>query len=301
VSRLNYYYQGCLKNYREETGTERERRPTVIITVKLAKFECMNLSLEGKNAVICGSSQGIGLAIAEELALMGANCILLARNEDNLKLAVSALDVSIRQTHSFYTADFSHPEQVKAIAAQIADAQPIHILINNTGGPPAGYITEAKPEQFLQAFSQHLVCNHILTQAFIPGMKKEGYGLIVNIISTSVKIPLKNLGVSNTIRGAVASWAKTMANELGQFHITVNNVLPGFTKTQRLESLVKNTSSKKSRPQEEVEKEMQEEVPARRFGEASEIAAVAAFLASPAASYVNGTSIPVDGGRTGSI
>lgn len=261
----------------------------------------MNLSLEGKNAIICGSSQGIGYAIAEELALMGANCILLARNESLLSTAVTQLDISIRQVHQYYMADFSDPSQVEAVVQKIIAKQPIHILVNNTGGPPAGAIVDAKTEQFIHAFNQHLVCNHILAQACIPGMKKEGYGRIINIISTSVKIPLKNLGVSNTIRGAVASWAKTMANELGAFNITVNNVLPGFTKTQRLESIVKNTSSKKRRTEEEVEKEMQEEVPMKRFGEAAEIAAVAAFLASPAASYVNGTSIPVDGGRTGSM
>ena len=261
----------------------------------------MNLSLEGRNAIICGSSQGIGYAIAEELALMGANCILLARNEEMLKAAVMQLDTSLRQVHSYYVADFSNTGQVESVISGIVAEQNIHILINNTGGPPAGMIVDAKPEQFIHAFSQHLVCNHILAQACIGGMKKEGYGRIINIISTSVKIPLKNLGVSNTIRGAVASWAKTMANELGQFNITVNNVLPGFTKTQRLESIVKNTSSKKSRTIEEVEMEMQEDVPMKRLGEASEIASVAAFLASPAASYVNGTSIPVDGGRTGSI
>lgn len=261
----------------------------------------MNLSLEGKNAIICGSSQGIGYAIAEELAMMGANCILLARNESMLSVAVTQLDTSLRQVHQYHMADFSDPSQVETVIQKIISQQRVHILINNTGGPPAGAIVEAQTEQFLQAFNQHLVCNHILTQACIPGMKKEGYGRIVNVISTSVKIPLKNLGVSNTIRGAVASWAKTMANELGVFNITVNNVLPGFTKTQRLESIVKNTSSKKRRTEEEVEKEMQEEVPMKRFGEASEIAAVAAFLASPAASYVNGTSIPVDGGRTGSM
>jgi len=261
----------------------------------------MNLSLEGRNAIICGSSQGIGYAIAEELALMGANCILLARNEESLQTAITQLDTSLRQQHSYRVADFSNPENVMTVIETIVQEQNVHILINNTGGPPAGMIVDSKPEQFLQAFNQHLICNHILTTAVIRGMKKEGYGRIINIISTSVKIPLKNLGVSNTIRGAVASWSKTMANELGQFNITVNNVLPGFTKTQRLESIVKNTSHKKGRAIEDIEKEMQEEVPMKRFGEAAEVAAVAAFLSTSAASYVNGVSIPVDGGRTGSI
>ena len=261
----------------------------------------MNLSLEGRNAVICGSSQGIGLAIAEELALMGANCTLLARNEVLLKKAVAKLDSSLGQLHNCRVADFSHPEQVQSVIDNIIAEKHIHILINNTGGPPAGPVAEAKPEEFVKAFNQHLVCNHILVQAVKSGMQKDGYGRIINIISTSVKVPLKNLGVSNTVRGAVASWSKTMANELGQYNITVNNVLPGFTKTQRLVSIVKNTSHKISKTAEEVEALMQEDVPMKRFGEASEIAAVAAFLASPAASYVNGASITVDGGRTGSI
>ena len=261
----------------------------------------MNLSLEGKTAIICGSSQGIGYAIAEELAMMGTNCTLLARNEENLRIAVSQLDTSLRQTHSYYAIDFNNQEAIKKLITEITAKQTIHVLINNSGGPAAGPIVDATPDQFLQAFNQHLIINHILVQAVMEGMKKEGFGRIVNVISTSVKIPLKNLGVSNTIRGAVASWAKTMANELGQFGITVNNVLPGFTTTDRLSSLIENTAKKGNVLVEVVEKNMKEEVPAKRFGEASEIAAVAAFLSSPAAAYVNGTSIPVDGGRTGSI
>jgi 3-oxoacyl-[acyl-carrier protein] reductase len=261
----------------------------------------MNLSLEGRNAIICGSSQGIGLAIAEELALMGANCILLARNEANLKIAVTQLDISLRQTHEFHAIDFNDRQATEKLVKEITTRIPVHILVNNSGGPASGPITEAGEDQFLQAFQQHLLTSHALTKLVIDGMKKESYGRIINIISTSVKIPLKNLGVSNTIRGAMASWAKTMANELGAFNITVNNVLPGFTRTDRLEAIVDNTASKKSLSKEEVEKQMMEEVPMKRFGEASEIASVAAFLASPAASYVNGVSVPVDGGRTGSI
>lgn len=261
----------------------------------------MNLSLEGKYAVVCGSTQGIGFAIAEELALLGANCTLMARNEEALKAAVHQLDISLRQQHHYLVADFSKPEEVrKAIEARVAK-HPVHILVNNTGGPAAGPVIEASEEAFLNAFNQHLVCNHILTRAVVPSMKKEGYGRVINIISTSVKIPLKNLGVSNTIRGAVASWAKSMANELGQFNITVNNVLPGFTATQRLSTLIENIAKRGNSVVDIVEENMKEEVPMKRFADASEVAAVAAFLASPAASYVNGTSIPVDGGRTGSI
>ena len=261
----------------------------------------MNLSLEGKNAIVCGSTQGIGLASAEELALLGANCTLIARNEEALKSAIHSLDIALRQQHQYLVADFSKPEQVKtAIESHLRDND-VHILVNNSGGPPPGPVTEATEEQFLAAFNQHLICNHILTKAVIPSMKKNAYGRIINIISTSVKIPVKNLGVSNTIRGAVASWAKTMANELGQYNITVNNVLPGFTKTARLITFVNSLATRKNQEDAIVEKEMAEEVPMKRFADSSEIAALVAFLASPAASYINGTSIPVDGGRTGSI
>ena len=261
----------------------------------------MNLSLEGKYAVICGSTQGIGLAIAEELALLGANCTLVARNEDALKFVIHELDIALRQQHGYLVADFSKPDEVKKVIDAHVRQHPVHILVNNTGGPPGGPITEATEEAFLNTFNQHLICNHILAKAVIPSMKKEGYGRIINIISTSVKIPHKNLGVSNTIRGAVASWAKTMANELGGFNITVNNVLPGFTRTKRLDVVIDNIVKTKKLTTADAEKEMQQEIPMKRFGEPDEIAAVAAFLASPAASYVNGTSIPVDGGRTGSI
>jgi 3-oxoacyl-[acyl-carrier protein] reductase len=261
----------------------------------------MELSLKEKNAIICGSSQGIGLAIAKELALLGANCTLMARNETLLKDVSKELDTTMGQQHSYLVADFSKPDEVKKIIGEYVKDHVVHVLINNTGGPSAGAIIDASEEDFLKAFNQHLICNHILTKAVVPSMKNEGYGRIVNIISTSVKIPLKNLGVSNTIRGAVASWAKTMANELGQFAITVNNLLPGNINTQRLESLIKTTAKNVSKSTDEVEQNMQNEIPMKRFGEPSEIAAVAAFLASPAGSYVNGVSIPVDGGKTGSI
>jgi 3-oxoacyl-[acyl-carrier protein] reductase len=261
----------------------------------------MNLSLEGKHAVVCGSTQGIGLAIAEELALMGARCTLLARNKETLETNVKLLDNSLQQVHSYKVADFAEPEQVRAAITAIIKENPVHILINNTGGPAAGPIIEAEEQAFLNAFQQHLICNHILTKTVVPGMKTAGYGRIINIISTSVKIPLNNLGVSNTIRGAVASWAKTMANELGEFNITVNSVLPGYTETARLKSLVHTLANKAGTGEEQVAGEIAKSIPIKRFGTAAEIAAVAAFLASPAASYVNGVSIPVDGGRTGTI
>jgi 3-oxoacyl-[acyl-carrier protein] reductase len=261
----------------------------------------MNLSIEGKTALVCGGSQGIGYAIAEELALMGANCILLSRNGEALRVAVTQLDSSIRQLHRYHAIDFNDEAALKELTRSIVADGPVHILINNSGGPAAGPIVEATEDQFTGAFQQHVITSHLLTRAVMEGMKNAAYGRIVNIISTSVKVPLKNLGVSNTIRGAMASWAKTMANELGQFGITVNNVLPGFTRTGRLDSLIQTIAHREAVPAEMVEKNMMAEVPAKRFGEAAEIAAVAAFLCTPAAAYVNGTSIRVDGGRTGSI
>jgi len=261
----------------------------------------MNLSLEGKKALVCGSSQGIGFAVAEQLALMGAHCTLFARNKTGLEEAVKRLDISLRQQHGILVADFSDPGNVEEVVNTWAKENSVHILVNNSGGPASGPIVNASSADFLAAFNQHLVCNHIITLAVIDGMKTANYGRIINIISTSVKVPLKNLGVSNTIRGAVASWAKTMANELGKFNITVNNVLPGATRTKRLTNIIEQSAKKTNLSDSDIEKEMIKEIPAGRFGEPEEIAALAAFLASPAASYINGTSIPVDGGRTGSI
>lgn len=261
----------------------------------------LSLDLTGKTALVAGSTQGIGFASAAAMASLGARCILIARNEEALKTAVAKLDNSKGQAHGYLVADFSQPTEVEKVVSSFVQQNTIHILVNNSGGPAAGPAHTATVEQFDAAFQQHLVCNHILATLCMQGMKEAGYGRIVNIISTSVKIPLKGLGVSNTIRGAVASWAKTMANELGKDGITVNNVLPGATGTARLEAIINNKSAKSGASTDEVEQEMLEEIPAGRFGQPEEIAAMVAFLASPAAGYVNGVSIPVDGGRTGSI
>lgn len=262
----------------------------------------MDLSLEGKNAIVCGSTQGIGKASAVELAKLNANITLLARNESKLQKTVEELAKISNKSFNYLVADFSNPEQVeKIIGKYVKVSHPIHILINNTGGPSGGPIIKANKQEFYQAFSNHLICNHILVQALIDGMKSENYGRIINIISTSVKQPINNLGVSNTIRGSVASWAKTMANELGSFGITVNNILPGSTKTGRLFSIINARAKKQGVAPEVVEKQMIDQIPAKRLGEPEEVAYAVAFLASPAASYINGTSIPVDGGRIKSL
>ncbi|HEX2846040.1 MAG TPA: SDR family oxidoreductase [Chitinophagaceae bacterium] len=260
----------------------------------------MNISLSGKTAVICGSTQGIGLAIAKEFALAGAQCILLARNEASLKEAVASL-ASSGAKHQYYVADFADNKAVKETIDKILQSFTVQILVNNTGGPAPGLITEASPEAFLSAFQQHIVNYQQLVQAVLPGMKQAGYGRIINIVSTSVKIPIANLGVSNTIRAATAGWAKTLANEVAAWGITVNNILPGYTQTQRLDKLISGNAAKQELDKEELAGKMQQQIPAKRFGKPEEIAAVAAFLASPAASYVNGVNLPVDGGSTGAF
>ncbi len=261
----------------------------------------MNIDLTGKQAVVCGSTQGIGKASAIELASLGASITLMARDEQKLKAVLKELSVNAGQQHDYLIADFSKVEDVKQAISKHVQSNKVHILVNNTGGPPGGLAIDANAEEFLNAFSAHLLCNQLLVQAVVPSMKAEKFGRIINIISTSVKIPLKGLGVSNTVRGAVASWAKTLSVELAPFGITVNNVLPGATMTGRLEALVKSKANKLGKPYKEVMDEMIAEIPAGRVGDAHEVAAAVGFLASPAAAYINGINLPVDGGRTGTL
>jgi len=259
----------------------------------------MNINLNGKTALVCGSTAGIGKATAIELADLGANVILMARNEGKLQASLQELKKEGNQQHSYAVADFSDSTTVQK--AVVGISQTVHILVNNTGGPPGGPIIDAKASEFISAFSMHLLCNHLLVQAVKEGMIESGYGRIINIISTSVKQPLNGLGVSNTVRGAVANWSKTMANELGEHGITVNNVLPGATATERLGSIVANKAAKSGKEEAEVLKAMENQVPLKRVAKPEEIAAAVAFLASPAASYINGINVPVDGGRTGCL
>lgn len=248
----------------------------------------------GKTALVCGSTQGIGLATAQLLAQRGCTLVLLARNEAKLKQAIATLAGS---NHSYIVADQSDESSMHN-AVQKLQSLNIHILVNNSGGPAAGPANSALPTDFINAFNQHLIANQLLLQAILPQMKNNKYGRIINVISTSVKQPLKGLGVSNTIRGAVASWSKTLATELGPFGITVNNVLPGATKTERLTSIIEGKSTKAGTSIDEAEKEMLAEIPAGRFAQPSEIAEAICFLASDAAAYINGINLPVDGGRT---
>lgn len=260
----------------------------------------MDLNLNNKYALVCGSTAGIGKATAMALAEEGVNVTLIARNEEKLKAVLAALPQ--HRNHSYIVADFSNPETLKSKVMEYINAHHgFHILVNNTGGPKGGPVFSAELDDFESAFTQHLKCNHVLAQAVVPFMKSESYGRIVNIISTSVKQPLDGLGVSNTIRGAVANWSKTLANELGGFGITVNNVLPGATGTERLEEIIKNKSVKTGVSIDDASNAMKNAVPAKRFAKPEEIANAVTFLTSEAASYINGINLPVDGGRTKSL
>lgn len=259
----------------------------------------MNFNLKNKNALVCGSTQGIGKATAMQLAELGTTVTLIARNEAKLKAVLTELSTSNGQQHNYIVADFQNPTELKDKLS--ATNQTFHILINNTGGPAGGPVFNASLDEFESAFTQHLKCNHILTQAVVPGMKEAEYGRIINIISTSVKQPLAGLGVSNTIRGAVANWSKTLAGELGSYGITVNNVLPGATGTERLKQIITNKADKTGKTFEEVSNAMKNDIPAKRFAQPEEIANAIVFLASDAASYINGINVPVDGGRTKSL
>lgn len=265
----------------------------------MAYHRRMDLSLEGRHALVGGGSRGIGRAAAGSLAALGARVTLLARDAAVLDEARATLPGS---GHHVLVADATDPVGLRrAVDAHIAAHGPVTIIINNSGGPPGGPAHLADADAYAAAFRQHLLAAHELVQAALPGMRTAGWGRVINVISTSVKEPIRDLGVSNTVRGAVAAWAKTLAGELGPDGITVNNVLPGFTATQRLDYIFETKAKKTGRPRAEIEAAARAAVPLGRFAEPAEIAAVVAFLASPAASYVNGVNIPVDGGRTGSL
>ena len=257
----------------------------------------MNLDLTGRKALVCGGSQGIGAGIAGALAELGAQVTLVARNRSKLESLVKELK---GKGHEYLVKDLEDKTDVAALVEYIKSEKP-GIIINNTGGPKPGEIVEAEIIQFEKGLSMHLFVSHQLMQAALPVMKKKGYGRFINVISTSVKIPIPGLGVSNTVRGAMASWSKTLSMEVGPFGITVNNILPGFIDTDRLGGLIQTLSEKQGISKEAVTKNMISTIPAGRFGKPEEIGSLAAFLASDSGAYINGVSIPVDGGKTGAL
>ena len=261
----------------------------------------MDLDLSGRHALVCGASEGIGRAAARELALLGADVTVLARRAQVLEQVAAELPRRDGQQHGFVAADASHTAALKAQAEALAAGRPVHILVNNTGGPPGGPAHTAGEDAYLDAFRRHLLANQALVQALLPGMRAANWGRIVNVVSTSVREPIPNLGVSNTIRGAVASWAKTLSRELAPFGVTVNNVLPGYTETGRIDQIVRDRAAASGQSPDAILDGMRKTVPAGRFASPSEVGGVIAFLCSPAAGYVNGVSLAVDGGRMQSI
>jgi 3-oxoacyl-[acyl-carrier protein] reductase len=262
----------------------------------------MDLDLRGKHALVCGGSEGIGRAAAHELALLGASVTVLARREAALRDVAAALPSAAEgQSHGWIVADVGETAALRARIEAASTASPFHILVNNTGGPPSGPAHDSAPDAFVDAFRLHLLAAQACLQAVLPGMRDARWGRVVNVVSTSVREPIANLGVSNTVRGAVAAWAKTLSRELGPAGITVNNVLPGYTRTQRLEQILHDRAQAAGKAEDDIARTMLGSVPVGRFAEAHEVAAAIAFLASPAAAYINGVSLAVDGGRMQSI
>lgn len=261
----------------------------------------MNLNLKGKNALVCGGSKGLGYGSATEFARLGAHVTLLSRSEASLQKAVLQLNALNDLENSYLVCDMAELGALRSKVSQRLKEGPIHLLINNSGGPAGGELQNATAEQLLKAFQTHILAAHEITQLVVPGMKTAGYGRIINIVSTSVRQPINGLGVSNTIRGAMASWSKTLSTELAKTGITVNNVLPGTTKTERLANIISSRQEMYDWTQEEANNSMLAEIPMGRFAEVDEIGGLIAYLASPAAGYITGTSIPIDGGKIKSI
>ena len=261
----------------------------------------MDLSLKGNRAIVCGSTDGIGKASALLMAERGASITLVARNKEKLNATLTELSTEHGQNHATVCADFNKPDELKQqIQAHLKESGHIYgILVNNSGGPHGGPLIEAKEDEFRIAFERLLICNQIMAQATVSGMKKLGSGRIINIISTSVRQVIPGLGVSNTIRGAVAQWAKTLALELGEFEITVNNILPGYTATARLQELAESKAESMGKTVEDISKIWADNTSLKRLGKPEEIANAVAFLASDSAGYISGHNLSIDGGRFG--
>ncbi len=257
-------------------------------------------ALEGKTALICGASRGIGAATARIMAKAGANVIVSSRSDGQLKSLLKELSTLGNGRHQALVMDLEETESITESVQPLLDQGPIHILVNNAGGPPGGPLLNATVEELAQPFSRHLHAAHTLVKLLTPGMIMANYGRIIQIVSTSVREPIPNLGVSNTLRGAMASWAKSLSRELHP-SITINNVLPGFTDTERLGSLAQSIHERTGQSIDSIHDGWMSQVPIERLIDPLETASVIAFLASPAAGAIRGVSLPVDGGRLRSI
>jgi 3-oxoacyl-[acyl-carrier protein] reductase len=259
-------------------------------------------SLQNKVALVGGASQGLGAASAHALAAAGATVIVFARTEEKLKAVVKSLPTPLAQTHQYLLIDTTNLSASKKTFTQwVEKIKTVHILVNNTGGPAAGLLHETSIEDLKASFESHLLHAHQLVQLLLPGMREAKFGRIINLLSVSIKEPIDDLGISNTIRAAMANWAKTLSRELGPWGITVNNVLPGFTNTERLDYLFSNRASKLGVSKEEITKGVENSIPVKRLGEPKELAAAVCFLCSVEANFINGINLPVDGGQIRSL
>lgn len=261
----------------------------------------MNLDLSGKRALVCGASDGLGLASAIEIASLGGSVTLLSRSEERLAQALKKLPSVKVGSHSTVACDLGSRPDVAALCKKLAGDEPHHILVCNSGGPVSGLPTESQEEQYHAAFQAHLFSAKSLAEALIPGMKTSQFGRIIHITSVAAKQPILNLPISNTVRAAIAGWSKTLSLEVAKFGITVNNVLPGYTETDRLNELFTASAKRMSKSVKEVSDAVVAEIPMGRFGKPEELGAVVAFLATPAAAFVTGASIPVCGGWSKSL
>jgi len=257
----------------------------------------MDLGLKGKVALVAASSRGLGRAVAEELAAEGASLILCARNEQVL---TETRDAIVRMTGAqvlAVPADVAHASDARRIVdLGIENFGQIDILVTNAGGPPAGTFENITTAQWEDAVRLTLFSVIELTRHVLPGMKERGWGRILNITSIAVKQPVENLLLSNSLRAGVTGFARTLANEVASLGITVNNILPGYTRTERVEELASMMAEKQGISPAEFKGKWEHEIPMKRLGEPREFAALAAFLVSERASYITGTSIQVDGG-----
>ncbi len=265
-----------------------------------ADFPFHSEALAGKRALICGASGGIGAATARMMAKAGASVVVAARSVDKLDALVQELASLGPGPHAAMALDLEDLSAVGAAVEELLSDGPVHVLVNNAGGPPGGALIDAEVDEFIAPFQRHLHASHTLVKGLLPGMEAAGYGRILQIISTSVKEPIPNIGVSNTLRGAMASWAKTLSRELPPC-VTINNVLPGFTATDRLSSLANSIQARTGKSAEDVHRGWMDQVPIDRLIDPLETAASLTYLALPAAGAIRGVSLAVDGGRLRSI
>ncbi|GGG55859.1 short-chain dehydrogenase [Croceivirga lutea] len=261
----------------------------------------MNISLKGKNALVGGSSGGIGKGIAEQLAESGASVTVMARSENKLKQLINNLPTEDGQKHEYLVVDFSDFDSYSTIISTYFKKNTVDILVNNTQGPEAGGALEKKVDDYQTAFDLLFKTIVFTTELAVEQMQKNGWGRIINVASISVKEPLNYLALSNTIRAAVVTWAKGLASDVGQFGITVNSILTGYFDTERIAQLNAKKAEKMGVSQNKVRKTMEEMVPVKRIGQPIEYGYLVAFLASEKAAFITGINMPIDGGLLKSL